>query len=67
MDVRFHFVRERVASKELEIRFVPTKEQLADGLTKPLARDHFRSSMDVILRGHRERQPGHLFNEVSGQ
>jgi hypothetical protein len=31
-----HFVRERVASKQLEIRFIPLKDQVADGFTKAL-------------------------------
>ena len=34
IEVDFHFVRERVALKSLEIRFIPTQDQLADGLTK---------------------------------
>ena len=36
IEVDFHFVRERVAQKLLEIRFIPTGDQLADGFTKPL-------------------------------
>ena len=37
IEVDFHFVRERVARKLLEIRFIPTRDQLADGFTKPLS------------------------------
>ena len=36
IEVDFHFVRERVARKLLEIKFIPTEDQLADGFTKPL-------------------------------
>ena len=36
IEIDFHFVRERVLRKELEIRFVPSKDQVADGFTKPL-------------------------------
>jgi hypothetical protein len=36
IEVDFHFVRERVARKLLEARFISSKDQLADGLTKPL-------------------------------
>ena len=36
IEIDFHFVRERVARKLLEIRFIPTGDQVADGFTKPL-------------------------------
>jgi hypothetical protein len=38
IEVDYHFVRERVARKQLEIRFISTHDQLADGFTKPLSR-----------------------------
>jgi hypothetical protein len=41
--VDFHFVRERVASKELQIRLLSTKDQLVDGLTKPLSQALFKN------------------------
>jgi len=34
--VDYHFIRERVSRKLLEIDFVPSKDQVADGFTKPL-------------------------------
>jgi histone deacetylase 1/2 len=36
IEVDFHFVRERVAHKMLQIRFISSKDQLADIFTKPL-------------------------------
>jgi hypothetical protein len=36
IEVDFHFVRERVARKLLEVWFISSKDQLVDGLTKPL-------------------------------
>jgi histone deacetylase 1/2 len=36
IEIDFHFVRERVARKQLEIRFISTKDQIADGFTKAL-------------------------------
>jgi hypothetical protein len=35
IDVRFHFIQERIASEEIKLEYVPSKEQLADLLTKP--------------------------------
>jgi histone deacetylase 1/2 len=36
IEVDFHFVRERVARKLLDIRFIPSGDQVADGFTKAL-------------------------------
>ena len=35
---RYHFIREVVDEGEAEVRFCPTQDQLADLLTKPVAR-----------------------------
>jgi hypothetical protein len=37
IEIDYHFMRERVASKLLEIRFISTRDQIADGFTKPLS------------------------------
>jgi hypothetical protein len=36
IDVDFHVVQERVTRRLLDIQFISSKDQLADGLTKPL-------------------------------
>jgi hypothetical protein len=36
IEVDFHFVRERVASKQLDVRFISSANQAADGFTKSL-------------------------------
>jgi histone deacetylase 1/2 len=41
IEIDFHFVRERVAKKQLEIRFIPSKDQVADGFTKALPARQF--------------------------
>jgi histone deacetylase 1/2 len=41
IEIDFHFVRERVARKQLQIRFVSTEDQLADGFTKALPQRKF--------------------------
>jgi hypothetical protein len=35
VEIDFHFVRERVARKLLDVRLVSTNDQVADGFTKP--------------------------------
>jgi histone deacetylase 1/2 len=37
IEIDYHFVREHVADNRLDIKFISTKDQLADGFTKPLA------------------------------
>jgi hypothetical protein len=41
--VNYHFVRDRIAKREIQIRFISSKDQLADVLTKPLS--HFIFSL----------------------
>ena len=41
MEVDVHFVRDKVPQKELDIWYVPTKDQVADILTKPLSISQF--------------------------
>jgi hypothetical protein len=36
IEIDFHFVRERVAANLLSIRFISSKDQVADGFTKAL-------------------------------
>lgn len=36
VEVDYHFISDRVAKKEIQIRFVPSRDQLADVFTKPL-------------------------------
>jgi hypothetical protein len=36
IEVDYHFVRERVARKQLNIRFISSEDQIADGFTKTL-------------------------------
>ena len=42
IDVRAHFVRERIQANELRIEHIPSNEQVADILTKPISRVQFQ-------------------------
>ena len=37
IEVDYHFVRERVANKMLDVRIITSKDQIADGFTKALS------------------------------
>jgi len=60
IEIDFHFVRDKVASKNLLVRFISTKDQKADIFTKPLVSTRFnllRSNLNLTeillqLRGH---------------
>jgi len=41
VEIDFHFVRDHVAAKTLQILFIPSKEQIVDVLTKPIASNWF--------------------------
>jgi alpha-D-ribose 1-methylphosphonate 5-triphosphate synthase subunit PhnI len=43
IEMDYHFVRERVARKQLEIRFISTNDQVANGFIKALSLQKFTS------------------------
>jgi hypothetical protein len=50
IEVDFHFVRERVAKRQLEVRFIASNDQVADGFTKALPTHNlevFKSNLDL--------------------
>ncbi|CAK9811714.1 Retrovirus-related Pol polyprotein from transposon TNT 1-94 [Anthophora quadrimaculata] len=51
IDVRFHFIRDVLNRKEIEINYVQSKQQLADIFTKPLAKQKFcflREKLNIV-------------------
>ena len=49
IDVRHHFLREKVDKKEICVQHVESERQHADVLTKPLPRRSFRIHRNVLL------------------
>lgn len=50
MEVDYHFVCERVARKLLDIEYISTKDQVADGFMKPLTvrqMEDFKSNINL--------------------
>lgn len=49
IDIRYHFIRERITSGDVELRYVATEYQLADLLTKALPRPRINSLRSSTL------------------
>ena len=48
IDIAHHFVREKVNDGTVDMRYVPTDKQMADGLTKALCLDKFVAFRDAL-------------------
>lgn len=51
IDIKYHFIRERVASNEIKVQYVPTEDQLADLLTKGLSKQRTLKLSNAIMGG----------------
>lgn len=49
IDVRYHFIHEKVVSGEISVKYCPTNRQIADCLTKPLSRVKFEILKNMIV------------------
>lgn len=48
IDVRYHWIRDQVDRKVIHIEYIPTKEMVADGLTKPLPVHTFKAFVNML-------------------
>lgn len=48
IDTRYHFIRECVTKKEVELKFVKSQDQVANIFTKPLKEDVFRRLRSLL-------------------
>ena len=48
VDVKFHFLREQVVLRSIDIQFIPTQQQIADIMTKALTPNQFRRLRDLL-------------------
>jgi hypothetical protein len=49
IDLRYHYIREVVAAQIIQLEYLRTDSMVADILTKPLAKDAFRTHRDHML------------------
>jgi hypothetical protein len=51
IEIRYHFIRERIESGEIDLIYIPTQKQQADILTKALPKPQFELLRTVVM-GH---------------
>ena len=51
INIRYFFVKDRIASGEVRVEYLPTQLMVADILTKPLQGELFRRLRDALLTG----------------
>jgi len=49
IDVRYHFISEKIREKLLKIEYCRTDDQVADFFTKPLGKNKFKKFKDLIM------------------
>ena len=48
IDIKYHFIRDKIVKKELILDYCPTEEMLADLLTKPLGKTMFQNLRELM-------------------
>jgi hypothetical protein len=49
IEIRYHFIRERIESKQVQLEYVPTQRQLADIMTKALPKPQFETLRSMVM------------------
>jgi len=45
---KYHFLRDQVANKQVQVHYIPSKEQIADIFTKPLPKSQFEYLQQML-------------------
>ena len=55
IDIRYHFIREQIEAKTIDVRYLPTEDMLADLLTKGMTKErHLKLCGEMNLIGRKE-------------
>lgn len=55
IDVKHHHIRDKIETGEVDLKYIPTQDQKADLMTKPLAAPQFEKLIELIgMQIHRE-------------
>lgn len=46
--VEHHWIREQIRNEQIELQYISTKKQVADGMTKPLPKDAFFTFRNLL-------------------
>ena len=55
ISIKFHFIKQAIANQEIFLQYVPTADNLADFMTKPLVGQKFIKFRDAL---NLQRAPG---------
>ena len=48
IDIQQHFVHEKQSEGKVDLQYIATEDQVADGLTKALPKDHFIAFRNIL-------------------
>ena len=49
IDTRFHYLRDCITNKKVEVKYVKTQDKVANIFTKPLKHDVFAKTRDMLV------------------
>lgn len=64
VNIRYFFITDRINMKEISVEWCPTKDMVADFMTKPLQGSHFRKLRDYIMGRVKSSKPKEDVSDV---
>lgn len=67
INIRYHFIREKIVNKEVEVQWVATGDQLADVLTKPVGKNVLIKMRERIMGRQQKKTQRHSDDTIEGE